>query len=93
MKHIHDTIHTQDGDVIIYGGNRWAEIRYTTAGRAYFHHYGRRYYLDDILAVDNSHSPAWSLDYDGYAPDSYFSGILVQTDEYGERVRAFTYIS
>ena len=60
---------------------------------------GHRYFLSEFMAVYNPyHSPNppdWLKEFDGYASDSYFSGVLVKlgTGENDEYVQVYTYIS
>ena len=57
---------------------------------SYFKYRGTWYHLSDFLGASGiSELKAW----DGYASDSYFSGVVVKVSRDGEKYRVGTYIS
>jgi len=103
-------IYKKVGEVTIYGSNRpimlewsvpeWNKHDPNPDVEACFRYQGNRIYLSEIMMVHNPlfhPNPAeWMDEFDGYADDSFFSGILIKFgDKDGnyedECVRAFTY--
>ena len=90
-------IETENGTIKIYGTNRWQELHYAKPDwseeeEPYFNHYKRRYFLSEIMAFTNPKRD-WTKDFDVYANDSFFSGVLVKISNDGEMIKAFTFIS
>ena len=52
---------------------------------------GRAYSIEDFMLVDE-HNELFK-DWHGYASDSFFSGVLIRCDEYGERYQIATYFA
>ncbi len=109
MRKIYKVVKLKDGNgtITFYGCNRWSELKYGNNrlldkeehgyNDQYFYHYKRKYWLSEILAVNNPiynpNPPDWQKEFDGFASDSYFSGIVVKLSDCGESVKAFTFIS
>ena len=72
--------------------SRWIKIEYTIKdSKPYFRHYGKRYYLDNIMRL--SYPIMWNdkdgkLNYiSGYDSTQWYNPYLVELDEAGEYVR------
>jgi len=48
--------------------------------------------LSDIMRIDKN-MPEFMQAFDGYSPDSFFSGILVKLTEDSDYIKVYTYIS
>ncbi len=86
----------------IYGDHHWIEIEYGTPEwneeeEPYFNYKGNKYFLSEILAVNNSihnpNPPEWQKGFDGYMSDSFFSGILVKFSDCGDAVQVYTVLA
>lgn len=91
----------------IFGNNHWIKIDYKVPEweeekaepdvEACFMYRGHLYFISEFVRVESG-SPFYVTDeegnqlFDGYSPDSFFSGILVKWGE-EEEVKAYTYIS
>jgi hypothetical protein len=101
LKQIYKIIKDSAGDKAgtIYGSNRdirtfdavpeW--FRESGDSEIAFNYRGRRYFLGEFSAI-SPQAPDWMDEFDGYAADSFFSGVLIKIGSDGETVRAFTYI-
>ena len=56
----------------------------------FFHYRGHWYHLDQFMRIDGMPSLAG---WDGYASDSYFSGVVIKLSKDGEQVQLGTYMS
>ena len=58
---------------------------------SFFRYKGRVYYVGDFMVIsgDDTALQGW----DGYAPDSYFSGVVVKLSRDCEQYRVGTYIN
>lgn len=52
---------------------------------------GHVYSLDEFMRLEGEHHPFGQ--WDGYASDSFFSGVLVKISDDGEQVKLATYLS
>ena len=103
MRKLYKKIEKENGTIEIYGSGKWIKIDYAKPEwsdgevEQYFRYRNNRYYLSEIMAVHNPiHNPNpsdWMKEFDGYANDSFFSGILIKLSDDGEAVKAYTYIS
>lgn len=79
----------------IIGNGHWIPIDYAVPEwsdgelEACFLYKGERYYLSEFLTT--VHHPVL-FEYDGYHSDSFFSGLVIKFDEYGEHVKVYTFI-
>jgi hypothetical protein len=85
---------TKDGIKLI-GNGHWIPTDYgkpewSDEEELFFKYKGEVYWLSEFLCTDNI-SPLSS--FDGYASDSFFSGVVIKLDDEGEYVKAYTYIS
>jgi len=94
-------IYKEHEGVTIFGSNKpirldMAMPEWANEPSDYFVYKGHRYYLSEFVAIANN-LPDWMKEFDGYAGDSYFSGVLVKLgkSEDGEDdiIRAYTYIT
>lgn len=58
----------------------------------YFRYKGHIVPLSDIQVIAPM-NPFYGYGFDGYSPDSFFSGLLVKLVEDNERVKVYTYLS
>jgi hypothetical protein len=85
-------------NITIRGNGHWLPIDYDHPEwsediQPFFMYKGERYWLEEFLITDRI--PEFS-DFDGYASDSFFSGVVIKRgeNEYGEQcVKAYTYYS
>jgi hypothetical protein len=90
---------SQGHEIRICGSNRWQEIHISYNDESedttsYVNHYGRKYTLDEFMAVRRTtNHPSWLDEFDGYLSDSYFSGVLIKLSNCGEAAKVFTYLS
>lgn len=74
----------------------WGEPGFAAEGDQFFRYKGRVYYLGNFMRIKNpgttppSDDPFWN--WDGYAGDSYFSGLVVKIPN-DEQVIVGTYFS
>jgi len=102
MKKIYKEVKRENGTVTIYGSNRWKQLYYAIPewrrgeqdqqDEPYFIHQNRRHYLSEFMAI-GKHSSDWMHEFDGYANDSFFSGLFIKMDCEEDRVKVFLYIS
>lgn len=61
----------------------------------FFCYRGVWYHLDQFMRVDYGHSQNAFADghWDGYAGDSYFSGVVIKLSQDGEQIQLGTYFS
>lgn len=99
-RKIYKKIHTDKGEITVYGSNRnlklyWATPEWKVRAiedidsnrdiEEYFNYEGTRHYLSEFMVVEK-HAPEWMHEFDGYSSDSFFSGVLVKIgyNDYGE---------
>jgi len=97
-RKIYKEIEQDNGTLTIWGSNRWIKIDYAKPEwsdnqEPYFRYEDRRHYLSEILGTRFPNAPEWIKEFDGYANDSFFSGVLVKLSDDGEAVKAFTFCS
>ena len=51
---------------------------------------GETYYLEEFMPI-GKHAPTWMCEYDGYMPDSFFSGLLIRYSADGEGIQVYWY--
>lgn len=99
---------TTTGECKVYGNGHYIETKYKVPDwkedehnpdpEDCFTYKGETYFLSQFMTI-NKDSPFYLLDdegntlFDGYHSDSFFSGILVKYHEFGDAVKAYTYIS
>ena len=109
------TIEKENGTIKVYGNNQFRDLLHfheltekeqgeftdlmDNAEEEYFFRYkGNVVPLGNIMRIDPS-APFYGYGFDGYSPDSFFSGILVKLADTNdpiedqERVKVYTYIS
>jgi hypothetical protein len=103
MKKVYKKIDRGDGcgSLTIYGSNRNIKLFYAVPewsresgdAKEYFNYHGKRYYLSEFMRIEN-YAPEWMKEFDGYAGDSFFSGVLIKLSEcdMDDCVKAYTYI-
>jgi len=70
-----------------------ADIAYTDDCAPVFLYRGRAYAIDELYTTSFHHAPAWIREWDGYASDSYFSGIVVKFSGDRDAVQIGIYLS
>lgn len=95
MKKIYKIVEQPNGTIKFYGSNRWIKVyckkpEWSKYEEPAFRYRGREYFLSEFVCT-----PATELfgEFDGYMPDSFFSGICIKVSKYGDEVKAYTYIS
>lgn len=72
---------------------QYAHLDEDAALDGFFCYRGRWYHLSDFLRADVGFLEGAPFRVDGYASDSYFSGVVVQISGDGDRYKAATYFS
>jgi len=78
----------EEDEIEVIGNGHW---RYLDPD-GFFTYRGSQYRLDDFMAPASA-APTVIQEHDGYQPDSFFSGILIDLHPEGDAVRVWTYIS
>ena len=92
------------GEITVYGNGHWHETFYAVPDwseeeHEAFEYKGETYFLENFPMTHGTpwgDCPEWMWEFDGYAEDSFFSGLLIKfdTDPMQETaVQVWTYIS
>lgn len=68
--------------------NQFGHLDEEEVSDGFFCYRGHWYHVSDFMRAPEALS-----DWDGYAPDSYFSGVVIKLDPYSECVMCGTYYS
>lgn len=89
---LYKEIKQENGTVAIYGSNK--KIKLEASGndaiKFKFRYKDRVYYLDEFMVVPID---SFLEEFDGYCSESFFSGVAIKLCDYGESVKAYTYVS
>ena len=96
MRKIYKKIEQENGIVTIYGSGKWIKIDYAKPEWSedqlpFFRYENRRRYLDEITTTRFHNAPDWLKEFDGYANDSFFSGVAIKLSDDGEAVKAYMF--
>ena len=97
-KRVYKKVTTESGGTLTFYGGRVAMLHdgfNKDIGEfdSYFMHYGTKYWLSDFMITGFSGPvPKYMREFDGYANDSLFSGVVVKVDHDNYAVRAYTFI-
>lgn len=89
---LYKKIEQENGTVAIYGSNKKIKLEASDANASNFkfRYKDRVYYLDEFIAVPID---SFLEEFDGYCCDSFFSGVAIKLCDYGEAVKAYTFIA